>query len=307
MYKIKKNSIETFDISNYLNQKLVFDKDYVIKQPSSLSEIENNCITFTNDISIEELLLIEKESVILTNKINLQDINKELIIPELIFTEEPEKDFYLIVKEFFIEDEIFSISKSALINNKVDIGINVNIGDGSNISENVKIGNNTFIGKNVIIHNNVSIGSNCYLKDGSIIGSDSFKFIKEDDKYSYIPFLGNLIIENDVWIGSNVVIEKSAIGNMKISNDVKIDDLVQIGSDCNIKEHTQIAAGSIIGRDVNIGSNCILGINTIVKPEIKISDNVKIGMGTVVIKNLKSDNIYVGNPAHKLEKNEGMM
>lgn len=301
MYKIKKNSIKTFDISNYLNKELVFDKDYIITEPCGIKDIKNNCITYVDDISIKDLMSIKNKSIILTKKIDLKNLEKELIIPELVFTPDPEKDFYLIIKEFFIEDEPFSISDSALIDSEANIGINVNIGEGSKISANVKIGNNTFIGKNVIINRNVSIGSNCYLKDGSIIGSDSFKFIKEDDKYSYVPFLGNLLIGNDVWIGSNVVIEKPSIGKMIIENDVKIDDLVQIGSDCNINEHTQIAAGSVIGRNVKIGSNCILGINTIVKPEIEISNDVKIGMGTVVIKDLESNNIYVGNPAQILK------
>ena len=97
----------------------------------------------------------------------------------------------------------------------------------------------------------------------------------------------------------SLVIEKSSIGNMKIASDVKIDDLVQIGSDCNIKEHTQIAAGSIVGRDVDIGSNCVLGINTIVKPEIIISDDVTIGMGSVVVKDIIEPGIYFGNPLKK--------
>ena len=181
MYKIKQNSINTFDISNYLNTSLLFDKDYIINKPAAFENLSDNSISYIENLSLEELYKIEKKSIVLTNSFSLNNVDIKKIIPEIIFSNDPERDFYLIIKEFFIENNVYKISEFSRVSKNANIGINVNIDEGTIISDNVEIGNNTYIGKNVIVKENVKIGNNCYLKDGSIIGSDSFKFIKEND------------------------------------------------------------------------------------------------------------------------------
>lgn len=300
MYKVKKNNIRIDDIAVYLNKMSLLKKEFEIIEPSGTDNMINNSIIYLEKAKKEDILKLDCECLILMNPMDFTDEETSLIVPDIIFTETPEKDFYLIVKEFFIQEELYTIHSSVKLNDSVEIGVNVNIAEGSKIGKNVTIKSNTFIGKNVIINDNITIGSGCYLKDNSIIGSESFDFISEDKRYSYIPFLGKLVIGNDVWIGSNVILERPSLNTKYIKDSVKIDDLVQIGSDVNIDNNTQIAAGSIIGKKVNIGSNCALGINTVVKPDIIISDNVITGIGAVVIKNLDPYGTYVGNPAKKL-------
>lgn len=300
MYKLKKNSIKVDDIAIYLNSNSLLNKEYEILKPSSAETITNNSLVFLNNTTKDFIFNIDKECLVLMPQMNFIDEELESIKPDIIFTNAPEKDFYLIVKEFFVEEKIFSIDSSVYINSNVKVGVNVNISEGTKIGENVEIGNNTYIGKNVIINDNVVIGSNCYLKDNTIISSESFDFINDNGKHLYVPFLGKLIIEDNVWIGSNVVLEKPSLSTKYIRNGVKIDDLVQIGSDVNIQNNTQIAAGSIIGRKVDIGANCLFGINSVIKPEVKISNNVILGIGTVVVKDLSSDTTYIGNPAKRL-------
>jgi len=305
MYQFNNNNISINDIASYLNNVSIFQKDYEINNPSTVDEISDYSVTYIDKISIDELKKINKKSLVLTKYIDESILKKLNIIPDIIITDDPYRDFYLIVKEFFIEDEVFSIHPAVKIDNSTTIGINVNIEEGSSIGKNVFIGNNTYIGKNVIINDNVVIGNNCYLKDGSILSSDGFNFIDENSGFSYIPFFGKLIIGNNVWIGSKSIIERPSIGTVRIQHHVKIDDLVQIGSDSHIGEKTQIAAGSIIGRGVSIGANCSFGINTLLKPNITIPKRVITGVGAVVITNLEENSTYVGNPAKKLVKSVG--
>lgn len=303
MYKMKQNKISTFDVSSYLNKPTLFTKDYDICHLSKGDDISEWSLTYIEALTYHELNNIHQKAVILTTAIDgLNENDMTSVVPEIILTDNPERDFYLIVKEFFTEMESFSIHPSVVLDASRAVGVNVNIGEGCKIGKNVTIGDNTYIGKNVIINDNVSIGRSCYLKDSSIIGSDSFNFIRENDSYLYIPFFGELIIENDVWIGSKVIIEKPSLGKSYIKEDVKIDDLVQIGADCNIDKHTQIAAGSILGRGVKIGSNCHLGINTLIKPNIQISNNINTGIGAVVVSDLTESSTYIGNPAKILNK-----
>lgn len=298
MYKQKRNDLEISDICNYLNKKAVGDKDYIISNMSNISDAVDGSVTFVDQITNDELLKIDKKILILTNRLSIED---DSFLPELIFTDAPEKDFYIIVKEFFIEKEVYSIDDSVVIPDSSKLGVNVNIGKGTIIGDDVEIGNDSYIGRNVIINEKIKIGNGCYIKDNSIIGSNGFKFINEDNNHTNIPFMGELVIQDGVLIGSMVIIERPLIGKAEIKKDVKIDDLVQIGSDCNIGEHCQFAAGTVLGRNVKIGSNCNAGINSIIKPDLTIGDNTNIGMGAVVVKDLDSNKTYIGNPAVELD------
>ena len=47
-----------------------------------------------------------------------------------------------------------------------------------------------------------------------------------------------------------------------------------------------------------IGNNVEIGVNTVIVGKIVIGDNVIIGAGSTVIKNVESNKIVAGNPAH---------
>ncbi|MBD3823139.1 MAG: hypothetical protein IE916_01340 [Epsilonproteobacteria bacterium] len=299
MYRFKNNSLTTFDIATYLNTKALFEKEYDISHAVEFENLRDESFCYVKSISAQELGLITAKALIITQEIR-GDAAPQKSVPEIIISSDAKRDFYRIVKEFFIEERPSFVDKSAHIDASASLGINVNVGEGSYIGKNVTIGNNTYIGKGVIINANVTIGNNCYLKDGSIINSESFAFFEEDGRTSYIPCFGHLILEDSVWIGAKAIIETPSIGKALIAKGVKIDDLVQIGSDTSIGADTQIAAGSIIGRGVKIKEHCSLGINTLVKPSLTIHEGVVTGMGAVVIHELEKDGVYVGNPARRL-------
>src|SRR6185369_3480878 len=94
------------------------------------------------------------------------------------------------------------------IGNNVKVGENVKIYPHTYIGDNVVIGNNTILHPGVKIYAGTKIGNNCTLHSGVVIGSDGFGFApQEDGSYKTIPQLGNVVIEDNVDIGSNTVID----------------------------------------------------------------------------------------------------
>ncbi len=115
------------------------------------------------------------------------------------------------------------------------IGENAEIGDDSqifenvNITENVKIGNNCIIFPNVVIYKNVSLGNNVKLHAGVVIGADGFGFVRDGERgYVKFPQIGTVVIEDNVEIGANSCIDRGALGETRIGEGTKIDNLVQI-------------------------------------------------------------------------------
>ena len=178
------------------------------------------------------------------------------------------------------------IGEHCIIEDQVYIGENVKIGDNSKIYPGTKILDDTIIGDNCIIHSNCSIGS------------DGFGFAPNDDgTYRKIPQTGNVIIGNDVEIGSNSTIDRATIGSTIISDGVKLDNQIQIAHNVEIGTNTAIAAQSGIAGSTKIGKNCMIGGQVGIIGHLKIGDNVKIQAQAGVTTNIDSNARITGTPA----------
>ena len=124
------------------------------------------------------------------------------------------------------------------------------------IDSGVKIGENTFIGNNCVISNSI-IGRNCVIESGTIIGGSGFGFTV-NEKIS-IEHFGNVIIGDNVKIGSNCTIDRASIDSTIIDDNVRLDNLIQIAHGVKISMNSIIAAQVGIAGSTSIGSNCIIG------------------------------------------------
>jgi UDP-3-O-[3-hydroxymyristoyl] glucosamine N-acyltransferase len=202
------------------------------------------------------------------------------------------------------------IEKSAEIGDNVYIGAHAYIGHHSKIGENSKIYPNVYIGDNVVIGENTTvysgvniytdcrIGNECTLHSGVVIGSDGFGFAPStNEAFKKVPQIGNVVIEDNVEIGSNTTIDRATIGSTIIHKGVKLDNLIQVAHNVEIGENTVIAAQTGISGSTKIGRNCMIGGQVGFAGHLKIGDNVKIGAQTGLMKNVENDAIVQGSPA----------
>lgn len=193
------------------------------------------------------------------------------------------------------------IAAFAYIGENVKTGSNVKIFPNAVIGENVNIGNNVTIHAGVIIYSDCVLGNNITIHSGSIIGSDGFGFApKADGSYQKIPQLGNVIIEDDVEIGSNTTIDRATIGSTIIKKGVKIDNLIQIAHNVEIGENTVIAAQVGISGSTKIGKGVMMGGQSGTIGHLTIADGIKIAARTGITKEFKEAGITLsGYPARE--------
>ena len=129
------------------------------------------------------------------------------------------------------------------------VGENSEIGDGTNLRAGAKIGDNVRVGKNCVFHPNVFVEDNCTIGDnvilhsGVIIGADGFGFVRDGaNGYVKFPQIGTVVIEDNVEIGANSCIDRGALGETRIGEGTKIDNLVQIAHNVQIGKRVVIAA-----------------------------------------------------------------
>ncbi|WP_298653908.1 UDP-3-O-(3-hydroxymyristoyl)glucosamine N-acyltransferase [uncultured Proteiniphilum sp.] len=185
----------------------------------------------------------------------------------------------------------------AYIGDYVEIGDDSKIYPQSYIGENVKIGKNTIIYPGVKIYHGCAIGDNCIIHSGAVIGADGFGFSKEEEVYHKIPQLGNVLIEDDVEIGANTAIDRAVMGSTVIRRGVKLDNLIQIAHNCEIGEHTAMAAQVGIAGSTKIGENCVFGGQVGIGGHITIGKNSRIGAQSGIISNTEEGSEVIGSPA----------
>jgi len=178
------------------------------------------------------------------------------------------------------------------------IGHNVKIFPHAYIGYNVEIGDNTIIYSGVKVYADCKIGRNCVIQAGTVIGSDGFGFApQEDGTYKTIPQLGNVVIEDNVDIGANTVIDCATMGSTIIRKGVKLDNLIQVAHNVEIKENTVVAAQTGISGSTVIGKNCVIAGQVGIVGHLTIHDNVKVAAQSGIAKSTKrSGEVLMGSP-----------
>ncbi len=195
-----------------------------------------------------------------------------------------------------IPDSVW-IAASAYISEGVSLAENVQIFPQVFIGENVRIGKNSIVFPGVKIYKDCIIGENCKIHANAVIGADGFGFAPNTDgSYISIPQTGNVIIKNNVDIGASSTIDRATMGSTIIGTGVKIDNLVQIGHNVIVGDHTVIAAQTGVAGSAKIGKYCVVGGQSGISGHLTIVDSTKLGGRSGVNKSIREQGNYSGYP-----------
>jgi UDP-3-O-[3-hydroxymyristoyl] glucosamine N-acyltransferase len=165
----------------------------------------------------------------------------------------------------------------------VTIGENTHVDETAEIHEGVRIGNNVEIGEgtiiypNCVIYDNVKIGGDCIIHSGVVIGADGFGYVRDGEAgYVKFPQVGTAVIEDNVEIGANTCIDRGALGETRIGEGTKIDNLVQIAHNVVIGKRVIIASQTGISGSTVIEDDCVIG------GQVGFGDHARVLSGAVI-------------------------
>jgi UDP-3-O-[3-hydroxymyristoyl] glucosamine N-acyltransferase len=295
-------------ISVLLQGELVGNPNEKVSTLSKIEEGTKGSITFLANPKYTPYIYSTQASVVVVSK---DFVPEEPIQSTLIKVADPYKAFANLLDQYqkMQEQNLKGIEEPCKIHSSVTIPADAYVGSFAYISEGVKMGSgckiypNVFIGKNVVLGNNVIlhpnaivyhdciIGSNVIIHSGSVVGSDGFGFAPQaDGSYSKIPQIGNVILEDDVEIGSNTTIDRATMGSTIIKKGVKLDNLIQIAHNAEIGQNTVIASQTGISGSTKIAENCVIGGQVGVVGHISIAKGTKINAKTGINKSITEEN-----------------
>ena len=301
-------------IAKILGGKIEGNPEDTVSNISRIEEGESGTLTFLSNPKYTKFLYSTKASVaIVSNELELEkplsltlirvkdpyrSLAKLLSMLEQIPDRTGQEEPCWVSPEAKVSDEAY-IGAFSYVSKGARIGKNVKIFPHVYISENVSIGDNSVIFSGAKIHHNSSIGENCLIHSGVVIGGDGFGFAPQTGSdFTKVPQIGNVIIEDNVEIGSNTCIDRATIGSTIIRKGVKLDNLIQVAHNVDIGENTVIAAQTGISGSTKIGKNCMIGGQVGIVGHLTIADGTKIAAQSGLSQSIKKEgSVQQGSPS----------
>ena len=278
-------------LANLINATIIGNEKNIALGINEIHKVQQGDVCFVDHPKYYNKCLQSDATIVIIN-------NRDVEIPAgktLLFVDEPFESYLKIVETYkpFIASTK-SISDAATIDNT------------SIIMPNVFIGNEVVIGANCVIHPNVTIldytkiGNNVVVQSGTVIGSDAFYYNTKKSRevwYKRMKSCGNVVIEDNVEIGSGCTIDRGVTDETRIGQGTIIDNQVHIGHDVSIGKNCLLAA------QVGVAGATVIEDGVTLWGQVGVNKTITIGSGAVVmgqsgvVGNIEGNAVYWGTPA----------
>ena len=281
--------LSVVDLAERFDALLIGDAQQWAHGINEIHKVQPGDITFVDIEKYYKASLSSAATIII--------IDKEVPCPDgktLLIVESPFDMYDTLVKEHRpfqpLQDQIADsaiIHPSSTIEPQVIIGHHVSIGKDCYIQGNCYLGSHTTIGDRVVI------------QAGTMIGTDAFYFKEREGRYDKWCSGGEVIIEDDVFIGACCSINKGVSGATIIGEGSKLDSQVHIGHGAVLGKHCLLAG------QVGVGGKAQIGDHVKVYGQAGIGNNITIGDHAVilakagVVRSLEGNKSYFGMPAEE--------
>ena len=303
-------------IAGILEGELEGNPDISVHKLAKIEEGEKGALTFLSNPKYTPHIYTTKASITIVNR---DFVPEHRLDTALIKVEDAYESFRKLlayydqakVSKIGIETPSH-IAPSASYGEGLYLGAFGYIGANATLGKNVKIFPNAYVGDNVILGDNVQVwpgakicsesvvGNNCIIHSSAVVGSDGFGFApNKNGEFIKVPQTGNVILEDDVDVGTGTTIDRATLGSTILRRGVKLDNQIQIAHNVEIGEHTVIAAQTGIAGSTKIGRNCMIGGQVGIVGHIVIGDRVRIQAQSGIGRNVKDDEVLQGSPALK--------
>jgi UDP-3-O-[3-hydroxymyristoyl] glucosamine N-acyltransferase len=197
-----------------------------------------------------------------------------------------------------------SVGAQAVIEAGVTVGSGTRLGPGVVLGEGVEVGAQCVFHPRVTLYPGARIGNRVILHAGVVVGSDGFGYVFAEGSHHKFPQLGQVVIEDDVEIGSNTTIDRGSLGTTLIGQGTKIDNLVQVAHNVRIGRHCVIAAQTGISGSVEIGDYVVMGGQVGIGDHVRIEARAILGGGAGILpgKIVREGQTVWGRPGRPLSE-----
>ena len=293
-------------------RRLCKGADPVINRPAIITEAGPGEVSFCGSTARDPEVLLTKTRaslLIVDRTIPLDEVALSRAgAKAVILSNNARLDFMRVVEHFFTRPRPIGIHSSAVIDPSTAIGPNVNIGPLSTIGKKVGIGEGTMIFAGVHIYDGVRIGKKVTIHSGAVIGADGFGYERnENGELEKFPHVGGVLIDDNVEIGANTCIDRGSLGDTRICQGARIDNLVHIAHNVYVGKHAVVIEKDMIGGGTHIGDFAWVAPSACLRDRINIGDRALVGLASLVTKDIPNGETVLGTPARYLAEQRRLL
>lgn len=302
------------EVAAHLGGRVEGDPEVVLTSFSSIEKGDEHALSFLSNMQYKHFLYSTSCGAVLVNEdfeptepvrtTLIRVPNAYTALAELLRLKEAEQAPLRGISPLAFVAEEAEISDEAYVAPFAYIGKGAKLASGVVVHAHCYVGDFCTLGANSILYPHVTlypetkVGERCIIHAGAVLGADGFGFAPDEEGYHKIPQTGRVILEDDVEIGANATIDRAVLDATIIHKGVKIDNLVQIGHNCEIEQHTAIAAQSGVAGSTVIGPWNVLAGQVGVAGHLRTAKGVTLAAQTGVLSDIKEENsTWFGYPA----------
>ena len=188
------------------------------------------------------------------------------------------------------------------------------IGAGSSLASRVAvhahvvIGRGSVVGEGAILHPHAvlypetEIGPGAIVHAGAILGADGFGYATSGGRHHKVPQVGRVVVEKDVEIGANSAIDRATLGETRIGEGTKIDNLVQVGHNVQTGRHCILCGQAGIAGSTRLGDYVVLAGQAGVSGHIQLGDGAQVAAKSAALTSVEPRVQVAGIPAVELKR-----
>ena len=189
-------------------------------------------------------------------------------------------------------DETACVGPLTVVEADARIGAGVALGPGCIVGQGCSVGAGSRLVSRVTLCRGVEIGERVLIHPGAVIGADGFGIAKEGESWIKVPQLGSVRVGNDAEIGANTTIDRGALEDTVIGDDVRLDNQIQIAHNVVIGAHTAIAGCSAVAGSSTIGAHCLIAGGVGILGHLGVADHVQITAMSLVTHSITKPGVY---------------
>lgn len=188
------------------------------------------------------------------------------------------------------------------------IGSGTRIGARAAVHAHVVLGKDCAVGEGAVLHphavlyDRTEVGPGAIVHAGVVLGADGFGYATHGGVHHKVPQVGRVVLEKDVEVGANSAIDRATLGETRIGEGTKIDNLVQVGHNVQTGRHCILCGQAGIAGSTQLGSYVVLAGQAGVSGHIKLGDGAQVAAKSAALTSVEPGTQVAGIPAVELRK-----
>ena len=177
------------------------------------------------------------------------------------------------------------------------IGARCRMYSGAIVGRYCRVGDDVTLYPHAVLYDDTVLGDRVIVHANAVIGADGFGYRMQDGRHLKTPQFGRVEVGDDVEIGAGATIDRGTFQATRIGNGTKIDNLVQIGHNCQIGRHNLLVSQVGVGGSSSTGDYVVLAGQVGVADHVHIGDRALIGAQSGVPSDVPAGVRVLGAPA----------